>query len=266
MASQKNKCNTKINLRYKIVYKKKDGMKRIFIAFLLIVIFSKTGFCQQRKSTEQSASGKIGFASGAFTTAFGYSYLWNFGKKKQWQMGAGARLTNSFGSKNYFITAPAKLTSGKSGPGVFFAEQLVQNIDSVYILKPQINAVNITVNFGYKINDKFSVGFDIDAIGFSFGSKQKAVYSANNGSISNTNTTPTSFNLLLVSDNDLGTLNSEFFAKYSITKKWAATLGFQFLFTEVTTDTKIQTTPTGDKNDRFRYKAGGLSLGATYNF
>lgn len=249
-----------------IVYQLNKQKLKKGIAFLLISLLSTLVNAQVRLGKEQSASFTIATGSNQFTTAFSYRYLWNFGKKKQWQMGSGLRFTSAFGNKNYNITAPAKITSGKKGPAVFFAEQLVQNIDSIYILKPQVNAFNISVNFGYKINDKFTVGFDIDAIGFSFGAKKAATYLGNGGAIASTNAKPTTFNLLLVSDNDLGSLNSEFFGQYNINKKWSTKLGFQFLFTEYTTDTKIQTTPSGEKNDRFRYKAPQISIGTTYQF
>ncbi len=238
--------------------------KIISITFFALMFLSINA--QKRASSEQAASFSVAFGSNQFTTALNYQYLWNFGKKKQWQMGAGARLTNNFGNKNFYITAPAKLTSGKTGPAVFFADQIIQNIDSLYFLKTQTNALNITLNFGYKINDKFTVGFNIDAIGFSFGGNQSATYYGNGGTVGATSAKPTSFNLLLVSDNDLGTLNSEFFARYNFNKKWGAKLGFQFLFTEYTAAYKIQTTPAGDKNDRFRNKSSEISIGTTYQF
>jgi hypothetical protein len=238
--------------------------KIISITFFALAFISANA--QTRAAKEQSASFSTAFGENQFTTSLNYRYLWNFGKKKQWQMGAGARLTNNFGRRNYYITAPAKLTSGKTGPGVFFADQIIPNIDSVYFVKSQVNALNITVNFGYKINDKFSVGFDIDAIGFSFGGSQAGTYFGNGGTVAAANAKPTGFNLLLVSDNDLGTLNSEFFGQYNFNKKWSGKIGFQFLFTEYTTTNKIQTTPSGDKNDRFRNKSGQISIGATYQF
>ncbi len=236
------------------------------ITTILLTTICLTSTAQKLANKEQSASASVAFGANQFTSTFSYRYLWNFGKKKQWQIGTGLRLTNNFGKNNYYITAPAKLTSGKTGPAVFFADQINQNIDSVLFGNTQANALNLTINFGYKITDKWSVGFDIDAIGFSFGARQQAAYLANGGLVSATNAKPTGFNLLLVSDNDLGTLNSEFSAKYAINNKWSAKLGFQFLFTEYTTDTNVQTTPTGEKNDRFRNKASQISIGTTYNF
>ncbi len=239
--------------------------KKIIISFTLFTVCINA-IAQKREAKEQSASVSIAFGSNQFTTAFSYRYLWNFGKKNQLQMGTGLRLTNNFGKNNYYITAPAKLTSGNTGPAVLFADQLNQNIDSVLFSKSQTNALNLTLNFGYKINDKWSVGFDIDAIGFSFGRSQQGTYIGNAGIVAAANAKPTGFNWLLISDNDLGTLNSEFFAQYNINKKWSAKLGFQFLFTEYTTDTNLQTTPAGDKNGRFRNKVGQISVGTTYKF
>ena len=229
-------------------------IKRIIcITFLLLVFFSANA--QKRLAKEQAAAFSLAFGSNQFTTSLNYQYLWNIGKKKQWQIGTGARLTNNFGNKNFYITAPAKLTSGKTGPAVFFADQIEPNIDSLLFNKTQANALNITVNFGFKINDKFTVGFNIDAIGFSFGGRQAGTFYGNGGTVGAANANPTTFNLLLVSDNDLGTLNSEFFALYNFNKKWGVKLGFQFLFTEYTTSTKVQTTQSGQQNDRFRNKS-----------
>ena len=238
--------------------------KKIILLSLSFFGMLTTAFAQKVK---QDASLSFGFGSNQFTTALQYQHIWLLGKKKKFGIGTGARLTNSFGNKNYFTTAPAKLTTGKSGPGVFFGNDLVQNIDSVFFPKTQINALNATINFTYDITSKIKVGFNIDAIGFSFGGSKQGTFLPNAGIAPVAVTAkPTGFNALLISDNDLGSLNSEFYGQYSINKKFAAKLGFQFLFNEYTTNTKIQTTPTGDKNDRFRYKSGGVTIGAVYSF
>jgi hypothetical protein len=207
-----------------------------------------------------------GFEQKQITTTLAYQHIWRVGKQKKWGIGAGIRLSNNFGYLNYYRTAPAKLTTGKTGPSVFFGEDIVENLDSVYFRKTQVNALNATVNFTYNFSSKIVVGFNIDVIGFSFGKSQSGVYIPTTGVGLDTKAKPTSFNLLLISDNDLGTLNSEFFAQYNITKKWSTRLGFQFVFTEYTTNTKIQTTHDGQKNDRFRNKSGQFAIGGSYNF
>jgi hypothetical protein len=72
-------------------------------------------------------------------------------------------------------------------------------------------------------------------------------------------------NLLLVSDNDIGSLNSEFYARYKFNSRWSAKAGLGFVFTEYTTTVNAQTTPSGLQNSRFRNKAAGLMLGVNYS-
>jgi hypothetical protein len=237
------------------------------VSAVIVVFCITTNAVAQKSSTvDKSASFTAAFGSKQFSTALAYQHLWKLGKKHRSQIGIGARLTNNFGSNLYYTTAPAKLTSGKTGPGVFFADDLPQNIDSVLFKNSQVNALNISINLAYNVYKKITVGFNIDAIGFSFGGSQSGTYFANGGIGSATAAKPTSFNALLISDNDKGSLNSEFYAQYKFDNKWGAKIGFQFLFTEYTTSTQIQTTPDGQKNDRFRNKASGISFGVTRNF
>ena len=240
-------------------------MKRVLTSLIIICITVQLN-AQKNNAVDKSASVTLAFGSSEFSTALGYQHLWKLGKKQKFGIGAGARLTNYFASNKYYTTAPAKLTSGKTGPAVFFADDIPQNIDSVFFKKTQTNSLNISLNFDYNIYKKITVGFNIDAIGFSFGGSQKGTFLGNAGASAATTAKPTNFNLLLVSDNDLGSLNSEFFAQYKFNKNWGAKIGFQFLFAEYTTATKVQTTPSGQKNDRFRNKSSAVSFGVTHQF
>lgn len=233
-----------------------------FIDYFFLFCFNRN--VQQK--TNQTSSVSLGFGVGEnhFTSVASYNYLWSIGKNKKWSIGTGARLTSDFNTNSYYTTASAILTTGKKGSEVFFGENIPQNIDSVIFKKAQVNGLNLTLNFQYKIIEKLDVGFNIDAIGFSFGAKKDGLYIANNNVTTNTSAKPTSFNLLLISDNDLGTLNSEFFAQYSLNNSWGIKAAFQFIFTEYTTNTEVQTTPTDEKNDRFRDKSSQLSLAIIY--
>lgn len=244
-------------------------MKRILYSALAIFILSNTVTAQQKKVrvVDQFADLTVGFGSSQVSGAASYIYNWKLGKRKKLETGFGLRYTGYFGSNLYFKTAPAKLTSGKTGPAVLFADDIVPNIDSVLFSKAQVNALNLSINFGYNFSKRFSLGFNIDAIGFSFGKKQSGTYYANNFATGvPVIAKPTGFNLLLISDNDKGTLNSELFAKYKWNDSWGIKLAFEFLFAEYTTNTQVQTTPAGDKNDRFRKKMTGVGFGVTYNF
>jgi hypothetical protein len=243
-------------------------MKRILIpTVFVLLILSASAQKNKVRAIDNFAELTGGIGASQATVSLAYVYNWKVGKRKKFELGLGARFTSYFGSDLYFTTAPAKLTSGKTGPAVLFTDDIDANIDSVLFPRAQINALNLSLNFGYNFSRKFSAGLTIDAIGFSFGKKQSAVYYGNNFATGVPVTAkPTGFNLLLISDNDKGSLNSELFARYRWNDSWGVKLGFQFFFAEYTTDTKVQTTPGGGTNDRFRKKMAGAGIGITYNF
>lgn len=243
-------------------------MKKILFSAFLVVFVTGAAIAQQKKvrTVDNFIDLTAGIGSSQATGALSYVYNWKVGKRKKWELGLGARFTSYFGSNLYYRTAPARLTSGKTDPTVLFTKDIEENIDSVLFPKVQINSLNLSLNFGYNFSKKFSAGLTIDAIGFSFGKKQNGVYYGNNFATGVPVTAkPTGFNLLLISDNDKGSLNSELFARYRWNDSWGVKLGLQFFFAEYTTDTKVQTTPSGDKNDRFRTKMAGVGIGVTYN-
>jgi hypothetical protein len=231
-------------------------MKSILIALSFFLFVSHSAFAQ-RQQVDFSAS--IGGSQGS--GSLGYIYNWQLGKKKKFEIGAGARFTSYFASNKYFITAPAKLTSGGTGPGVIFKENIPANLDSFLLASSNVNMLNFSINLGYHFTKKISAGFNIDAIGFSFGGEQAGKY-VNGTTITNTTAKPSSFNALLISDNDRGSLNSELFGAYSFNSKWSVKAGLQFLFAEYTTATKVQQFPSA--NDRFRNKASAFLIGVRY--
>lgn len=244
-------------------------MKKIWFTGFLIVLLSSMVNAQQKKTkaVDNFVDITAGIGSSQYTGALSYVYNWKVGKRKRWELGLGGRFTSYFGSNLYFRTAPAKLTSGKTDPTVLFREDIDANIDSVLFPRAQVNSLNLSLNFGYNFSKRFSAGLTIDAIGFSFGKKQSGVYYGNNFATGVPVTAkPTGFNVLLISDNDKGSLNSELFARYKWNDSWGVKLGLQFFFAEYTTNTEVQTTPGGDKNDRFRKKMAGVGIGITYNF
>ncbi len=236
-------------------------MKKTFV--VLCFLFSiLTSFAQTKSNNKLQLfdlSGSIGSSQGSVAAA--YIYNWHLGKKQKFSIGTGVRFTSYFGSNQYFITAPAKLTSGSTGPGVLFRENIQANLDSLLVASTSMNALNLTINLGYRITPKLTAGFNIDAIGFSFGGQRDARY-INGATSSNTTVKPAAFNALLISDNDLGTLNSELFATYAFNKKWSAKLGYQFLFTEYKAATDVQQLP--EPNDRFRNKVSAVVFGVRY--
>ncbi|MFZ1304474.1 MAG: hypothetical protein WAR80_01465, partial [Ferruginibacter sp.] len=155
--------------------------KNLFLAllFLLLSLYAQAQNKIQRH-VNQFADVSFGVGSSQFTGSASYVRNWKLGKRKRLEAGFGARFTSYVGRNLYYRTAPAILTSGKTGPGVFFADDILPNIDSVLFPKSQVNMFNLTLNLGYNITKKISAGLNIDLIGFSFGKKQHGIYYANN--------------------------------------------------------------------------------------
>lgn len=224
-------------------------MKKIsfFIATLLII--SQLSFAQSKNQRYLDLSLAAG---GGFSPALSYNYNWGLGKKGKFKIGTGLRFTYFAGNHKDLITAPATLTSGEKGPQVLFKENILSNLDTLHLAKVGVGYINIPIHLQYSFSQKLEVGFNIDAIGFSFGSKQSGTFYAKESNSLNKSTQsakPTTFNALLVSDNDLGSLNSELYARYWVNDKIGIRAGLSFQFIEYTTD-KILTF----ENDRFRTK------------
>ena len=107
----------------------------------------------------------------------------------------------------------------------------------------------IVVQYRFKKSD---LGFNIDVFGVTFGGSQTGIFRASDSkSLNKTTQTakPTPFNLLLISDSDRGSLNSELYYRYWIKKNAALRLGLSFQFVEYKSN-KILTF----ENDRYRIK------------
>lgn len=222
-----------------------------FIFIVIFILIHSFSFAQEESKTAHLASFSGAFGSNQGSISLDYINNWRLGKSKKIEIGGGIRFTSYFGSNRYHTSAPASLANEN------------KNTDSLLINSPQVNSLNLVINLGYRISNKFNVGFNIDFIGFSFGGKQNSFY-INGNQGQSVDAKPTAFNILLVGNNDRGSLNSEFYLRYFITQKIAVKGAFQYLFTEYTTDNKVQTQP--ESNDRFRNKASLASIGITKLF
>jgi hypothetical protein len=228
------------------------------LLFLLIATWS---FAQEKNRYEELAEAGIGVGQRQGALALSWAHHWKTGKKGRFHIGLGARLTSFLAQNQYYITAPARLTSGETGPQVIFQENIPENIDSLLLNSPWVNALNASVHLTWAYSDRVQSGFNIDFVGVSFGSAERGNY-MNGAQGQFVNATPTVFNLLLISDNDRGSLNSELWARYFVNPHWAVKGGFMFLFTEYTTETEVQQYP--EPNDRFRLKSLMATLGVSY--
>jgi hypothetical protein len=230
-------------------------MKRLLILISFSVL---TLVASAQSQLEQGISIDIAAGSTQGTLVPAYYRNWFIGKKEKIFVGGGARLTGYFGRNQYYVTAPAKLTSDGTGPLVIFKENITANMDTFLVAKPNVYALNAMINLGYQFNSKLQVGFNIDVIGVSFGGQRQGNY-INGRQGQTVNAKVTSFNALLVSDNDRGSLNSELYVKYNTGDRWSLRTGLQFLFTEYTTSSKVQQLP--EPNDRFRRKSLMFMIG-----
>lgn len=241
-----------------------NRIKLLFFAFFVALLGKAQSY---REGHLFGATLNIG--SGELATALSWSHYHGFGEQKRFKVGYGLRLSNYFGANQEYITAPAKYTSGKESFAALFAENILANFDTLSFKSAQVNALNVGIYLSYTpqiLKDKLDIGINIDAIGFSFGSKQEGVFRGEGAfNAKNVGAKVSPFNLLLVSDSDLGSLNSEWYLRYWLNEQWAIKLGYEFLFTEFTTDDKVQPIPnTNELNDRFRKKSSMLMLGVQF--
>ncbi len=218
----------------------------LFLFFLGTTVMS---IAQDSTVSYGSLSGSAGNSQGSVYVD--YFHVWKLGKSRKMEVGLGGRFTSYFGSKQYYSSAPASLAADDN------------KIDSLYVQNAQVNALNVAIHLGYRFSPRFGAGFNIDALGFSFGGKQSTTY-LSEGESQVASAKPTTLNTLLIGNNDHGTLNSEFFLRYFFKNDFAVKIAYQYLFTEYTTETHVQQLP--EVNDRFRNKSSMISLGITRQF
>ena len=251
--------------KIKMIKIKQLFMYKIFY-FLVFILSTIKCFPQVPASVMKSNhffDGAISFGNKRIAPAIGWAHLHGIGKKKQkLKIGYGVRITSFNGKNQDYITASAKVVKGVTGPAVFAKKPILENIDTLMLERPQVNAINLNLQLQYSFTNRFDVGFNIDLVGFSFGPSRSAILKSsdrrtNLSSIQEA--TPTSFNLLLGADNDIGTLNSEFYGKYWITKRIAIKGGFSHLFTEYTSKADLP----GGK--RFRNISNLIFVGVSFS-
>ena len=240
-----------------------------YILAVVVLIYSTATNAQQKPLPRINQfidlSATVGSAEGSI--AGSYVYNWRLGKKRKWEVGFGIRSTSYFGTKKDFITAPARLSRSTTTPFIIvFAGQKTENWDTLTVQRPFVNSVNLSLNFGYNFNKRWSGGFNIDLVGFSFGRKSSAILTSNGTTRTEPAAYVPSFNVLLTGDNDYGSLNSEFFLKYKLSEHWGIKAVYQFYFAEYKTNTVKQTAPDGTIVDRFRNKANTFGAGVSYHF
>ena len=249
-------------------------MKKIFLFAFLLPGYMSAEAQEVKNRIHQFADFSAAAGSSQATFSLSYVHNWRLGKVKKFEVGLGARWTTFTGSKVDFLTAaPAKYTRSFTAPFIiFFAGQKEENFDTLTVQRPLTHSINITLNLGYHIGTKWYAGFNIDAIGFTFGRSGSSVFTGHNatngmkGTFIDPNSKPSSFNVLLTGDHDIGTLNSEFFIRYKLSSRIQLKALYQFIFVEYESNVEFveQQIQDGPTNNRFRNKGNLFGLGLSF--
>jgi len=242
--------------------------KKVALSLLLIALATVNAQSQYKKQN-QFADLAVSIGEAENSVAASYVHSWGLGKKHRLDVGAGIRTTSYFGVKRNYITAPARLARSTTIPFVIvLAEQEEKNFDTLTVQRPLTFSTNLTFNAGYHFSSKWYGGLNIDVIGFTLGRTTSAILTSDGTTTLESKAKPSAFNLLLTGDNDLGSLNSEFYLKYNFNNHWGVRGVYQFLFSEykTTSDGIYQVAPDGTHVHRFRNKVNAFGLALAYQF
>jgi hypothetical protein len=235
--------------------------------FSLTLLMSSQAYSQTSRSVAPAFDLAVSASAGRLSTAVSWSRLHGLALKKKLRAGYGVRFTGFVAANKFYTTAPAKYTSPVQNLWTIFSRTIVENIDTITTATSNVYALNLAIYLDYQINSNFELGFNIDALGLSFGPKKQFNIISSSFDVDQppvVEGSPTAFNLLLTSDNDIGSLNSEFFVRWWLSQKVGFRLGYTFLFTEYKTTQKLSFNNGEILNDRYRNKASLALLAITF--
>lgn len=223
------------------------------LLFLLGMFFFSISllYAQDAAKTKLNADFAISAGSQQFGGHAWVSNMHFLGQKRKIGIGYGLRWNSYFGKDQNFTSAPPDLAGKDDKEGTLTLE------------KAQINSLSLAIFLQYNITSKLEAGFNIDALGFSFGKEQEGRYTPPGIGVGGTfNAKPTSANVLLIAANDIGSLFSDLYVRYWISPKIAIKAGYSLYFLEYTTNEEVEVL---ENNDRFRNNAATGNIGITWN-
>ncbi|MBT8327752.1 MAG: hypothetical protein KJP21_08510, partial [Bacteroidia bacterium] len=139
-------------------------MKKILI-LLFVFTVSTSAYSQIPFRKNHDFGLALSGGSSELNVSLSWKQVHGITENKKFKLGYGLRYNGYLSKDKYYVTAPAELTSGEKGPQVLFIENLNENIDTFSVQRAQHNSINTVIYIEYDFNDKWGLGFNIDAFG-----------------------------------------------------------------------------------------------------
>ncbi|MGB0432590.1 MAG: hypothetical protein ACPGLV_19085 [Bacteroidia bacterium] len=208
-------------------------MRKSLLSSIFILAIMGIGFNASAQFMNQYDVA-IGFAGGQRSLSLSAQKQFSIGAKQRLKLNLGLRFsTIGFGELEYY-----------SAPIDYFL--IPEKTDTLVLSNSGQNNLAIMLGASYLIKNKIELGFNIDAVGYTFGQSRTATFNPQGANITD-EVSPNQITALLVGANDIGMVKAEFFGAYRINDKLAIRLGLANSFVEYKTSTELQT-----GNDRFR--------------
>ncbi|OIN59564.1 hypothetical protein [Arsenicibacter rosenii] len=239
---------------------------RVFytVLFALIPFLS---FSQSQFTNRISKGIDVGLAFKNDHTAPSFTYyeLLHLGRQEVFSLGWTFRAGGVYGRNLDYTTAPARLTRGETGFGALTADVRPAYIDTLHFDRTSQSLFNVGLVAQVKLGP-VELGGSADILGFALGRLRNARISSSKGGYyvdtaadddsliyfapkhTAQSAHPRSINVRLLGDNDRGSLATEVYARFLITKRIGVKVAYQWLTTEM----KLNQNRTLDGNLRYR--------------
>ncbi|WP_026998739.1 hypothetical protein [Eisenibacter elegans] len=169
--------------------------------------------------------------------------------QKRFSIGYGLRFSSFSGQTLNYISAPPALAADQTKQAQWRIED------------PLVHFLNAEIHLHGQLSNRWEAGFNIDALGFGWGPARTGALFID-GQPQVERGSPTRPNVLLIGNNDIGSLNANGYIGYRIAQKWAVLGSYSHIYTEYTLDRAV---PENFDNDRFRNKSWLIRLALRYH-
>jgi hypothetical protein len=119
-----------------------------FALIISLVSFSQENISEIKKGYKYNNNFEVALAASnhQFSEALSCVHFHGIGKKKQkFKIGYGLRYTGYWAKNRDYVTAPAKITAGQTGPQVLFTEINLAKYDTINFQKSQHHAIFLLI-------------------------------------------------------------------------------------------------------------------------